>query len=343
MLAKYIKEIETLIRDYYQVDNLLEIDTFKPTFSKFKNYNQHFFVVRTSNFNFFVKRYQIKQKERALNDILRSLEYQKKTDILIPQFFKNNEGEYCTYINNDYYVVMQYIEGDDLRKINETVNNDDIFLNLYLDTCLELKKVSRPHKFSFKSRIDDFDQNVENLIMRLKVTKSVSAKRNLEYVIFLKSEVDKYRDKVNQFNINGQLIHGDLIKQNVIKGKDGRYWIVDWEKSNYGSIEIDLMRTLLFTYFKPHPYKVNLKPNNFIDVFSKYSENIKSLINSNVINEITIIFYCYLITNINALTRFYVDKVKLQEQMLDEDINILKWYKKNMAEIQIGINQTIQI
>jgi fructosamine-3-kinase len=342
MINKYIKEIDTLIHNHYQINNLQNISTFKPTHSKYKDFNQHFFIVKTSTINFFVKRYQFKQKERAANDILRSLEYKKNTNISISRFFKNSDKEYITCINDKYYVVMQYIDGDDLRKINETSNNDDIFLNIYFDTSLKLKKISSDFNFNLNSRISIFDQNINILITKLEVSNSISAKKHLKYIKFLKSEVDKHRDKINQLNIKGQLIHGDLIKQNIIKDKRGRYWIVDWEKSNYGSIEIDLMRTLLFTYFKPHPSKVNLKPENFINVFSKYNKNIKRLINTNVINEIVIIFYYYLITNISSLTRYYVDKIDLQGQILNEDINILKWYKKNMTEIQNGISQTFQ-
>ena len=342
MINKCIKDIDTLIRNHYQIKNLQEISTFKPTHTKYKNYDEHFFVVKTPNINFFVKRYQIKQKERAVNDILRSLEYRKNTSILIPQFFKNSDKEYITCINDKYYVVMQYIDGDDLRKINETSNNDDIFLDIYFDISLKLKRISSDFNFNFNSRINNFDQNIDILINNLEISKSLSAIKHLKYVIFLKSEVSKYRVKINQLNTKGQLIHGDLIKQNIIKDKESRYWIVDWEKSNYGSIEIDLMRTLLFTYFKPHSSKVNLKPKNFINVFSKYNTNIKRLINTNVIDEIAIIFYYYLITNISTLTRFYVDKIDLQEQILDEDINIIKWYIKNMTEIQNGISQSFK-
>lgn len=103
------------------------------------------------------------------------------------------------------------------------------------------------------------------------------------------------------------------------------------------------MRMLLFTFFKPHPTKVNLKPNDFVDFFSKYYKNIKNMIDKNTVSRISLIFYFYLITNISTLTRFYLDKIELREQILDEDINILKWYRKNMGTIQNGINQIFGI
>lgn len=321
-----------MIKEKYSIGEVIETKPFVPIFSKFKDPSSFFSIIETGEGKFFVKKYPPFQVNRAKNGVEKSTYYSSNTKLLIPQLMRNKNNEYLTEFGDGIFVVAKYIDGVDLRTETEVQmwDNNLEFFRLYSQTNLELKRISRDQKATYEDRYLLFYRNLDELEHAIRNSDLPFASRDLEYLGFLRSEVESNTQAILDFQTDGQILHGDFLKQNIIRDKNSQLWIVDWEKSDYGFIEVDLMRTITFTLFKPDPKNVNLKVSEIVNIIKSIQLYLKSSFNKDSIPHLVRVYYYFLITNINSLIRFYINKVDVKEQMIAEDYNITRWYKNNL-------------
>ncbi|GEM_PF-5811015 len=325
-----------MIKERYSIGEIIDTKPFVPIFSKFKDPSSLFSIVETTEGSFFVKRYYSSQINRAKNDVEKSTYYLESTILQIPQLIRNKNNEYLTEFEGDIFTVARYIDGVDLRteaEVQERDNNPEFF-QLYSSTNLELKRISLEQQASYEDRYLFFTKNLSELEKAIRSSNLPSASRDFEYLEFLKSEVGKNHQEMLDFKTKGQIFHGDFLKQNIIRDGNNKLWIVDWEKSDYGFLEVDLMKTITFTLFKPDPQKVNLEVSEIVNIFKSIQPYLKSSFNEHSISRIIKIYYYFLITNIHSLIRLYINKVDVKEQMIGEDYNITRWYKENLKTFE---------
>lgn len=336
-----LETLEIMIKEKYSIGEVIGIKPFIPFFSKFKDLSTFFSVVETSRGSFFVKRYPFSQIERARNDVEKATHYLSNTSLPIPQLLKNRDRNYLTEFDGDIFTVARFIDGVDLRTEAEVhgQDNNEEFFKLYTFTNIELKKLSSDRNYHFRDRYSFFIDNLQKLEKALKTSELSLANEHSEYLEFLKSEVNLNKQKILSFQTQGQILHGDFLKQNIIRDNNNKFWIVDWEKSDYGFLEVDLMKTITFTLFKPDPKKINLKVSEIVDVFKSIYPYLKSALSYNLMSEIVNIYYYFLITNIHSLIRLHVFKVGVKEQMIAEDYNITRWYKEHLDEFKTELEK----
>ncbi|HEX6976858.1 MAG TPA: phosphotransferase [Patescibacteria group bacterium] len=325
-----------MIKERYSIGDVVEVKPFVPIFSKFNDPSSLFSIVETTQGIFFVKKYYQSQIGRAKNDVEKSTQYLANTTIQIPQLIRNKDNEYLTEFQGSIFTVSRYIDGVDLRTEAEVQmrDNNPEFFPLYSQTNTELKKISKERTVSFEDRYWLFMRNVNQLETAIKSSQFPSAPRDLEYLEFLKTEVENNRSEILNFQTKGQILHGDFLKQNIIRDKNNNFWIVDWEKSDYGFVEVDLMKTITFTLFKPDPERVNLEVSEIANILTSIQPYLKSSFKDNSASKIFRAYYYFLITNIHSLIRLYVNKVDVKEQMIREDFNIVRWYKNNLTKLE---------
>lgn len=325
-----------MIKEKYSIGEVIDTKPFVPIFSKFKDPSSLLSVVKTTEGSFFVKRYYPSQINRAKNDVQKSTHYLSNTTLRIPQLIRNKNNEYLTAFEGDIFTVARYIDGIDLRTEVEVhaLDNNLEFFQLYSSTNLELKRISSEQQTSYRERYLFFIRNLDGLEKAIRNSDLPSVSRDLEYLEFLKSEVGKNHQEMLDFQTKGQIFHGDFLKQNIIRDGNNKLWIVDWEKSDYGFLEVDLMKTVTFTLFKPDPKMVNLEVSEIVNIFKSVRPYLKSSFSEHSISHIVRIYYYFLITNIYSLIRLYINKVDVKEQMIGEDYNITRWYKGNLKTFE---------
>lgn len=341
MQKERLEVFKIMIEERYSIGEVIETKSFTPIYSKFKDPSSFFSIVETNEGWFFVKRYHPSQLNRAKNDSEKSIHYQISTQLPIPQLIKNKDNKYLTEFEGDTFTVAKYIDGIDLRTEAEIQgqDNNQEFFQLYTYTNNELKKISDGRNYNFRDRYAFFTENLQKLEKVLNTSELSLVNKHRKYLEFLKSEISENKQKILSFQTQGQILHGDFLKQNIIRDSNNKFWIVDWEKSDYGFIEVDLMKTITFTLFKPDPENINLKVSEIVDVFKSMWPYLKSVLSHNSVTEIVNIYYYFLITNIHSLIRLHVSKVEVKEQMIAEDYNITRWYKEHLDEFKTELEK----
>lgn len=335
------KTVMRMADRFYSLGSIHSAVPLSSVFSKYINPSLFFLHVKTSQGDFFVKRYNFSNISMAKNDVKNAVYLNRNANLNIPTLILNKKGEYITKYGKDIFVISSYIEGNTLRSESEIINNDVEFFNFYIDTNKILKKFSKNTKINFKDRLDFFRNNVTSLRKAIQNSDSILRSRDLSYVDFLVSEVKHFEEEIKKFKTAGQILHGDFFKQNIIRDKKNKLWLLDWEMAGYESVEVDLMKTITYTLFKPDPVIVNLSIPKIVKVFRVLKEYLQTTLDRNSASNIVKAYYFHLITNLNVLMRFYIEKSGERGEMLGEDFNIVSWYRMKMDSLQSKINEII--
>lgn len=326
-----LKEIKKILKNY-PIENIVSIKAHNPSVSKYVGKNNHFFIIKTKKVKYFLKRYDIAQKNKILHEINTVSELITKTKIRIPKIIYSNLNIPYAEINNSIYVLYNFIEG---KTLLDTKYKQTNLFHIVAHTHKELNRVSEKNLYNFNKEIDYFFERIIHLEKDILKDKRSHAKRDLRYIKFLKNEVSTLKNDFLKLKIPSQIIHGDLLKQNIIIEKSTKqWWLIDWEKSHTSTAGIDLMRSITFTYFDNTKSDMNLHVNKFINSISEYISVNKNLIKKDELKNIALVYYFYLITNIDFLIRLYHNKLKLNPKMAGEDFKICLWLKEHRNEIE---------
>lgn len=133
----------------------------------------------------------------------------------------------CWEKNNNYYLIEEYVNGKKLTKenvsrqdleqiVNQTKKLHSIRCENTIDKCLILAKMH-------------MDNNLLNLSDFVIDGKDTSPQSIFDYLVKNK-EVFK----------NACMLHGDLSLNNMVKGNDGKIYLINWFNCIYGDFYYDL-------------------------------------------------------------------------------------------------------
>lgn len=173
----------------------------------------------------------------VLNEALNQARIEE-TDLNIPKL------QEVTKIDGKWVISMDYIEGKTLEQlINENSAKTDTYLKLFVDTQLEIhsKRSTLLRKLHDKmaDKIDETDL-------------SESKKFDL-------------KSRLAGFEKHNKVLHGDYQFSNVIVGKDGKVYIVDWSHATQGNASADVAMSYLLMKMD----KKDELAEKYLDLFCK--------------------------------------------------------------------------
>ncbi|MCL4382862.1 phosphotransferase [Patescibacteria group bacterium] len=162
----------------------------------------------------------VKEVERY-RDVLAEVE---KKGIAHPKLFKSEQG-YLHKINLDgeeiYLFVMEFIKGETFYDLGVRPNREEIkFL---------------AHQASLINSIDTRPYPVYDMWAEVNMVKEyekAKSKLNESDRTLVGPVVESFK-KINLIKIPHAFVHGDIISSNVIKGDNGKLWILDFAVANY--------------------------------------------------------------------------------------------------------------
>lgn len=187
-------------------------------------YEDFNFILKTSNGTFFVK---VFAEFRTLTDCKRYVGIIKaalSNGVQTPRLLRSTEG-YLRVSNvrgkRLRFIVMDFVEGKTLLELNGVINQNQIrFLarQMALINTIQSKPKFVYDSFAITNFLKEFQ----------KATRFLTA-GDSKLVAPLVNEFKKLKIE----KLPHCLVHGDLIKTNIIKDKNGALWIVDFACSNY--------------------------------------------------------------------------------------------------------------
>lgn len=324
-----------VVMQQYSIGFINNIDVFLPTVNKYVGVHEHFFIVKTDTGKYFLKRHHISQKNKVINEInaIKILEYE--TSLKIPQiiYTKDNSAYFETDAN--IYVLYQYILGKTLKECGCKTKE---FFSFVARVHKTLKDASRKRLYDFQVHEDTFFSKIGELKECVIKDTRYHAGRDIKYINFIERETKALAERIKNWHLPSQIIHGDFLMQNILVEKaNDDWWIIDWEKSGSSILSIDLMRSITFTFFNPQKADMNLRVENIIASIQEYMSVTENALTQKELREIPYTYYFYLITNIDFLVRLYQYRINLNEKMAEEDFNICMWFKNNQKDIENGI------
>jgi hypothetical protein len=192
--------------------------------------------------------------------------------------------------------------------------------------------------YDFEAHILRFESEAYKLLNIIKNASRPHSSRDVEYLEFIIKEVHENKSKVLNLKIKKNLIHGDFLMQNILKDKNKKVWVLDWEKSLEYVTSIDVMRCITFTMFNSSGRGMGLNVSLFVE-WASYCFKKIPLSQEEILNALEI-YYFHLITNIDFLSRLYIEGQNLNEKMAGEDFFICKWFKDYRKEIQTTLDKS---
>lgn len=334
-MNELIKEIRIAIEREYDIGRIDDISKLNLTFSKFTK-DDHHFIIKTSSFSFFLKRYDVANLNRIESEIKSVSRF--RNVIKIPTIIKNRQSNDYTIYNNSIFILYEYV---DAPCLDNDSKHFEMFFSILCD--IETKLIeSKPkdfNSFSFQFRLEKFESGARDLLRILADDKRPNVKRDIEYVNFLVKEVEDNKSKILNLKIEKNYIHGDFLMQNVIKDLNDVVWILDWEKSREYITSIDILKSITFTLFDPKRDSFNLVADEMVK-WTKFCFEKIGVSKLEVQNAFDLYYFHYL-TGIDFLTKFYIENQDLNEKMIEEDFWICQWFKIHKDEMQLKLNEIL--
>lgn len=325
-----LQEIVAVLIKNYPVVKIKSLKKFEMSFSKFTTRDHHF-LVKTDQGVLFLKKYNKSHKEKIKSEI-QAIEKLKEI-INIPSIFKTKTGDFFTENNGVIFVLYNYIDSSNLK-------DSGVDAKFFFDILSEIESklvglITHNEFYNFKKHFDSFELEASLLHDVIKNDDRPHSLRDLEYVSFLIHEMSTLKETMIKLEIPKNLIHGDLLPQNLLKDKNGTIWVVDWEKSLNYITSVDVLRSVTFTLFDTSKKDFGLSVSEF-GKWTKYCiQNIPMSATEKICT--MDIYYLHIISNIDFLKRLYIEKQNLNEKMAGEDFEICKWFKKHKEEIKLII------
>lgn len=181
-------------------------------------------------------------KSDILNEALILARVEEGCDLNIPKLRE------VTKIKNRWAIVTEYVEGESLQELmDKSPEKLDDYLETFVDIQMEVLTKSVPLLNKIK------DKYARKLIQ----TELIDD--NTKYELLQRLDGMKNHTK---------LCHGDFNPSNIVIGKDGKHYIVDWAHATIGNASADAARTFLIFSIEG---KTDIA-NKYLDLFSKKSE-----------------------------------------------------------------------
>ncbi|MBR4110717.1 MAG: phosphotransferase [Clostridia bacterium] len=163
----------------------------------------------------FVENYS---KSDILNEAVNQARIEE-TDLNVPKLIEVKK------IEDRWAIILEHIEGVTLESLmKENPEKEDEYLNLFVDTQLNILKQRAPLLGRIKDKMKRKLKNAQNI------------ESNTKYDLLHRLEGMPVEDSV---------CHGDYNPSNIIIKEDGSVYIIDWAHVTQGSIVFDAARTYL--------------------------------------------------------------------------------------------------
>lgn len=134
------------------------------------------------------------------------------------------------------WILLDYFEGRDFHDPNKSkIDLKDKYIKIFLNAVLAVQKKLTPRlkKFSFRDKwLYFFDHSFFQ-----KKLSDFSTVLSEEKRSFLKKQILKYKNILDK-NTN-TAVHGDLNPKNVVRLKENRFLLCDWEDVHFGNSAFD--------------------------------------------------------------------------------------------------------
>ncbi len=219
-------------------------------------------IIKTSHGKYFLKifaAYRNKENcERYIEIITKALAY----GVQHPKFLKSSQGTLYETRREKLPVrlcVMQYIDGKSIYHLKSGLNpNEQKFL---------IKEAALVNKINLKTKFIYDSWAVSNFLKEFK--------KKRKYLDAVSKKVfDRLAKEFSELRIAALphcLVHGDIIKTNVLRSKTGRIFIIDFSVSYYYPRIQELSVLLCSCLFdEKHPEKITKQRNFSIREYQRY-------------------------------------------------------------------------
>jgi hypothetical protein len=325
-----IQRIQKNIINDYNLKNF-KVTRLRNKNIKFNKNNFHF-IIKHSKKKYFLKRIPLANISRVKNEMKN---YKRiSCSIKIPKIIltKNNK-KYINPDNDNNYIYIMY------EYIDSSANNfkEELFFNIICDVFNNLRVIeSFNTSYDFKKHNINFLNKINLITDVLNNDDQFFNANEKRYIKFLRLKSEIYYKKIKHLKITQQLIHGDLIPQNILFGSDS-YFIIDWENiKNYIGV-IDIVRSITFFIFDKNKVNLGLNISTFV-FWLRYCLN-KIKINSSEKKYILELYLFHILTYTSFLERFYLEKQDLNPIRMKQDYIMCRWFIKNYDKIKLKLHE----
>lgn len=324
-----------LLTEEYDL-SVTSIIPFTPKNNKYQD-THYFWIVHTKYSLYFLK----KQRYPEQFPIEREAEIMKQVRgyVAIPKIILSKNHRASITNNGSTYVLYQYIDAPNLLEQGFDTYH-------YLDVLCVVQNNFIAHNqtaehYNFSAKIDHSITIFRKIHSVLESNPDNKTKvHDLQYVEFLISELHLVKDKLESIQVKTCLVHGDLLKQNIII-KNDKIWVIDWERARpYISI-IDLLRSILYTITDQTEADLILDEETFLQYtlycFEKVTFHPKEI-------ELAMeLLYFHLITNTDYLANVYLHHRKTVTGRSQADYRICTWFREHKNSLQRSIDNHFAI
>lgn len=307
---KLTKKQASYITDFY---NLGELESVKEEKGGLVNYN---FLLVTEKGKFIVQFLGgevNKYKKRTLNLQFKVLDYLKKESFPynIPTPIKNNKGKIISKVNQKYFWVYEYIEGEIIKSINlkqfkEIAKALAKYHNFVED--LELK-----NNYNNSSEFDWLLKQYDELKSKIKPSNKTN-KLFLDNADFFKNILIKLKN-INWDKYKLFPVHRDFGSNNILFKGDKIFGVIDFDDMQIAPPALDLVIAIKRSHYRTGRFTDN-KKKIFLKEYQKFrklSKAEKSLMN-----------YCLIGDDIGAFLWMYKKMKKSINKKYDFMRDIVK-------------------
>lgn len=206
-------------------------------------------VLQTSKGTYFVKIFGSFRSLEECKRYIHIMEYVRKKGIPYPFLYKSNKGVLHTiYIDTVtvYLCVQEYIDGKNLFELDYNLTQKDAKFFIRQAASVNALSVNPPFVYDSWATI-----NLGKIYQtKGHALKDSSIQEGIELI------VEEFR-KVDIKKLPHCFVHGDMIKTNMMKDKNGRFFVLDFAVSNYYPRIVELSVLICFLLFDfIHPEKL---------------------------------------------------------------------------------------
>ena len=179
-------------------------------------------IVSTNSGKYFLK---IFSDFRSIDDCKRYIDIVTKVleaGVHHPKLFKyNDEYLYQDGSNDIRLCVMEFIDGNTFYDFSRKLSNEEI--KKVVDEVIKINKINYKPAFMYDSWA------ISSILDEYEIIKNYLNEDDLKLVSPL---IEKFAS-IDQDSLPHSLVHGDLIKPNVLLSKDEQIYVIDFSVANY--------------------------------------------------------------------------------------------------------------
>lgn len=315
-----------------------EFISFTPYVPKNPKYtnSDHFWVVVCSTGTYFLKRHTTS----ILHSIDREVEVLRSVGqyISVPDIILTTSGQPSVELNGDAYVMYCYIDAPNLRDRGvSTYEYFDIVCGLQNQLIVNgcSGKV-----YNISGQLEQAEKTFYDIKVEVEQRTDDLTMHDLGYIDFLLLELADLKGEIRSYSAQSCLVHGDLLKQNIIVSA-GTIWVIDWEKAVEYIPVIDLLRSILYTITDSSKPNLGLSEDVFVEYLAYCCERVE--LDSADVSHALDLFYFHLVTNTDYLSSVYLYDRKPLATRTKEDYYICQWFKEHKASIQLRVDNHLAV